>query len=286
MQYKNGEITIAPKVIFWVGIPSVIKKNEQIELLKNDVLIVEHNGNSQALYNLKKTCNKYTAYFYNLENLLLTNKINHDDIYTFMSNIATFIESLAPERSLVHTNVIDENIANIFRYRGISYVEKNLKDKKIAFSTLINIIRPFFAEKDRLKRSVLRLILLPMKYKVEIINLGNKIAPLVEGYIKDLSLNGMCIALRIKSHSSFFELKDRIQMKLFLKYSIIKIDMAFITRIDKKTGEMGINFNITDEHMIREDNASKLTTLIYDWIKEIIQIYGNIEMDNAQINSI
>jgi hypothetical protein len=282
MQYFNGEITISPKVVYWVGIPSILDKNKRLELLKNDILIIEHDGNSNSLYELKKSYNKYTAYFFNLENLLLKNKINNDNIYTFSTNIATFIDNLIPDRSLVHTSLIDDDLANIFRTHGISFLEKNLKDKKEVFSTLNNIIRPFFVEQGRLERSTLRLILLPMKYKVEIRNLSNSIMPVLEGYIKDLSLNGMCFRLSLKSDLSFFQTKERLKLKLFIKHYIVNIDLACIVRLDDEAGDVCVSFNINSERMIKEESSNCLTSLIYNWLINIIKKYGKIEISEKE----
>ena len=133
MKFQNGEITISPKIIYWIGIPPNIIKTDRIELFKKDIFIIEHDGNHNSLYELKKTANKHTAYFYNLENIIFKNKIYGKSILPFSTNMITLIKELNPERSLVHTSIIDENISNIFRSNGIPYVEKNLNDKKLAF---------------------------------------------------------------------------------------------------------------------------------------------------------
>ncbi len=278
MQYSNGEITVSPKVIYWVGIPTILDKNERLELFKNDILVIDHDGNNESLCELKKSYNKYTAYFYNLENILLKNKINNNDIYFFSSNIATFIENLIPERSLVHTSIIDDNLANIFRTHGIPYMEKNLKDKKAVFTTIYNIIRPFFIEKGRIERAMLRLVLLPMEFKVNITVLNNNLAPIIEGYIKDLSLNGLCFRLVSKKDLYFFKLKEKLKLKLLIKRNIIDIEKAYISRIDIENNDIGVNFNIRDERMIKEESANSLTLLIYNWLLNIIKIYGKIDV--------
>lgn len=278
MKYSNGEITVSPKVIYWVGIPTILDKNERLELFKNDILVIDHDGNNDSLCELKKSYNKYTAYFYNLENILLKNKINNENLYSFSSNIATFIGNLIPERSLVHTSIIDDNLANIFRSHGIPYMEKNLKDKKAVFTTLYNIIRPFFIEKGRVERGMLRLILLPMKFKVNITILNNKLAPVLEGYIKDLSLNGLCFRLISKNDLFFFKLKERLKLKLLIKRNVIDIERAYISRIDNENCDIGVNFNIKDEKMIKEESANCLTLLIYNWLLNLIKEDGKGEV--------
>lgn len=285
MKYSNGEITVSPKVIYWVGIPTILDKNEKLELFKNDILVIDHDGNNDSLCELKKSYNRYTAYFYNLENILLKNKINNEDIYSFSKNIATFIGSLMPDRSLVHTSLIDDYLANIFRTNGIPFLEKNLKDKKAVFTTLYNIIRPFFIENGRIERAMLRLILLPMKFKVNMTILNNKLVPSLEGYIKDLSLNGLCFKLISKNDLYLLKLKERLKLKLFIKRNVIDIEKAYISRIDKENCEIGVNFNIKDEKMIKEESANSLTLLIYNWLISIIKIHGKIEISKNVIHN-
>lgn len=284
MKYSNGEITVSPKVIYWVGIPTILDKNERLELFKNDILIIDHDGNNDSLCDLKKSYNKYTAYFYNLENILLINKINNEDIYSFSKNIATFIGNLIPDRSLVHTSIIDDYLANIFRTNGIPFLEKNLKDKKAVFTTLYNIIRPFFMEKGRIERTMLRLIFLPMKFKVNITILNNKLAPNLEGYLKDLSLNGLCFKLISKNDLYLLKLKEKLKLKLLIKRNVIDIEKAYISRINKEKCEIGVNFNIKDGKMIKEESANNLTLIIYNWIISIIKMYGKIEASKEIIH--
>jgi hypothetical protein len=282
LKYENGDIEIAPKIIFWIEIPEVIGEHEKIELLKRDILVIEQSGDIDVLYNLKKSKSKYTAYFYNLEGIFVKNKIKPEDYYVFSTNLATFIQGFVPERSLVHSSVIDPKISKMFVTQSINYFEKNLSDKKNAFLTAISMIKPFFSEKDKIERSSLRLNLLPLKYKVEITNLEKPDMPTIYGYLKDISLTGMAFVLHINNDLNFFKLKDKIQIKLFMQQQILKINICFITRVDEKKLEIGVIYNITDGHMIREDYANKLTSLIYNWVKGLIEKYGKIETGNAE----
>ena len=276
MKYGSGDIDISPKVLYFIEIPNTVGEDEKLELLKHDILIIESDGNIEKLHTLKKRHTKYSAYFYNLENIFIKNRVKRNDFFSFSANIATFIKNFEPNKSLVHTSMIDDEIAYIFRSEGIPYVEKNLRDKKIAYSTILNSIKPFFIENQRLIRSSLRLNLLPMKYKVEIVNLCAKYPEHIMGYIKDLSLSGMGFILRDKHDISSFKLKDRLQVRLFLHRTIIKINVSFVTRVLKNNSEIGVSFNITDGHMIREDYANRLTLLVYNWMKDIVEKHGKI----------
>jgi len=147
--YENGEIDIAPKIIFWIEMPDIIGEHERIELLKRDILVVEQSGAIDDIYSLKKSNSKYTAYFYNLEGIFLKNNVQPEEYYVFSTNLATFIKEFVPEKSLVHSSVIDEKISAMFKEQAINYMEKNLSDRRHAFLTAISMIKPFFAEKRK-----------------------------------------------------------------------------------------------------------------------------------------
>ena len=279
MKYENGEIEIAPKTIFWIEIPGFLDEKERIELLKRDIFIVEFDGLMNNIKNLTKSKSKYTAYFYNLEDILIKNKVKKDEIYSFSVSLAAFINSFIPERSLIHTNFIDEKLANLFRQEGITFVEKNLKDKKNAYSTIVSMIMPFFSENQKILRSSLRLNLLSKNFNVDIVNLDNKDAPIIHCIVKNLSLNGVCFFLQNNNELNFFNLKDRLQVCLYLTRNIIKIDLCFVTRIDKNSNEIGVTFNLTDGLMIRDDYSNILTSMIYNWMKTLIDKYGNIDTE-------
>ena len=280
MKYNNGEINISPKLVYFIEIPGCVGEEEKLELLKRDIMLIECNGNYETLQKLTKNHNKYSAYFYNLENMILKNRIKKDDFFSFAANIATFIRNHVPERSLVHTSIIDEDIANLFRYEGIAYVEKNMTDKNIILNTIINSIRPFFIENQRLLRSSLRLFLFQSKCKIEITKISDKIYTPIIGYVKDLSLTGIGFILENKYDLNILKLKDRLTLKLFLDRAIIKINMSIVTRIHEDKNEVGVSFNITDNHMIREEDANRLTLILYNWMKGIIDKNGLLESIN------
>jgi len=282
LKYNNGEIIVSPKIIFWIDIPPVIGEHERIELLKHDILVIGFDGNINKLLDLERTKNKYTAYFFNLDKMISTNNIKTDDIKTFALNLATFIGNFVPDKCLLHTNLINQEFAAIFREQGVSYVEKNLGDINTVFKTMTSMVQTFFSEQLRMQRASIRLHLLPLQYKLEINNAENSTMPIVYGYIKDLSLNGMGFVLKIQNDLNFFKLKDKVQIRLFIQQSILKINLALVTRIDPANQEIGVTFNISDPHMIREDYGNRLTSLIYNWLKGIIEKYGKIESEQQE----
>ena len=71
-------------------------------------------------------------------------------------------------------------------------------------------------------------------------------------------------------------LKDLINLRISIKQSIIKISNAIISRKNEENMEIGITYDITSSKMIREDYATYLTSLIYSWLKDLINKHGVI----------
>lgn len=277
MVYSRGEIIISPKSIYWIETPVSFNENDRIELLKRDVLLINYDGDIKEIVKLKEKDNKYSGYFFNLDGILSKNHIKGDKIYIFCEKLAQYIGNYLKKRSLVYTTILDNKLVEIFKKFGVHFFEKNLNDKRVAISAILKLIHPFFAENDKIERAYLRLNLLPMKYNLTIINLKHNNVS-INGVLKDLSLNGMGIIISEEDKIDQIKLKDVIEVKLTLKSSILKISKAIITRVDQNKFEVGLIYNITDSSMVREDYASMLTGIIYNWIKEILREHGEIKV--------
>jgi hypothetical protein len=273
MQFKNGEILASPKTIYWFEMPVAISEHEKIELLKKDVLLINYQDDLETMISFKDNIKEISAFFYNFDNILTKKKVFEENKYTFSEKFILFIKELNFKNNLIHTTQIDNKLSNLFKQNGIIYLEKNFNDKRVALSIISALINPFFSNNMKIKRSFLRLNLTPMKYKIIIqTNRTNNIF----GYVKDLSLNGMGIYLINQNDFNFFNLKDLINLKISIKQSIITINNAIISRINKESMELGITYDINSNKMIREDYATYLTGLIYGWLKELINKYGVI----------
>ena len=279
MDFTNGEILITPKLIYWIKMPPIIGELEKIELLKKDIFLISFSGDINQLPNLSDTVTKYSAYFYNIDEIIKENNIKNDEIIGFIKNFATFVNNFYPEKSIIHTSLILNDISIIFRSHGINYVEKNLSDKKTALTLISNMINPLFIEQQKIERSSIRLNLEPMKYKIEISNLSNKKVQFIYGALKDISLTGLCFKLYIQNDLNFFKIKDKLQLKIFLQRHILKINLAVISRLDTSKYEIGVTLNLSDTIMISHENSTILTSLIYNWLKSIIEKFGKITVN-------
>jgi hypothetical protein len=282
MKYTNGEVLLSPNTIYWVQAPTTIGEIEKIDLLKKDVFIVDCRYNLNNISKLKEKKDESSAFFFNIDAIIKKSYLKIESATSVYRDLAQFISNVCREKSIVHTNIIDEKISSIFREQGLFYLEKNFYDRTTAVSTVSNLIKPLFVFNNRVPRPHLRIRLYPeIKYKVEFVdkNVLTESKP-IQGILKDLSLNGMGIVLNDKENIKKLKLKNIIQIKINAINSILKIPMAYITRIDIENGEFGINYDINNNQMVNEDSSNYILKMIYNWMKEIIDKYGKIIDDD------
>ena len=129
---------------------------------------------------------------------------------------------------------------------------------------------PFFAENNTVERSFLRLNLFPMKYNIVLTNFTKKNL-MVTGVLKDLSLNGMGLIVIEEDKLKQFNLKDIVEVKVSIKNKMLKVAKAIIARLDTVKLEVGMTYDINNNNMIDKEDAYYLTSMIYNWLKEIIK---------------
>lgn len=265
MKLSTGEIITAPKMIYWIEAPPLLGEDEKVEFLKQDILVVAKGGHYDNLHSIKKLLEENTLFIFNLDKILGRNSISADDAGGFVVKLVSFITSFAPQQSLIHTNIINSDFAALCQKEGIPYIEKNLEDKSMAFSTILSMIRPFFSKNNKITRSFVRLNLLPMKYKIEITNLSKR-GLKFEGILKDLSFNGLAVVLTKQNDLNFFALKDQLSIKISLPRCLIRIQIGLVTRLSEDNMYLGVNFNLHDTRMINQTDADKLTKIMYKWL--------------------
>lgn len=276
MEYQHGEILVSPKTIYWIEMPESIGDHERIELLKKDILLTYQSGCISELQKLSSLNGEYSGFLYNLDGMLIVNHIDPNNAYEFFKKLAKIIKALTPRNCFVHTTIIDERITKLFKDEGIAYIEKSLYDNKIAMSTIMTLTKHIFDKEGQVHRSFVRLNLQPNKYKVAITNLNNG-GQVIDGILKDISLNGMGLVLLNADDLQFIKLKEVLEIRIYLPKMILKVSKAIVTRVNNDKLEVGTNYNINDNTMIREDYASHLTSLIFSWLKGILNEYGSVK---------
>jgi len=257
--------------------PVSIGEADKIELLKKDILLIDCNYGIEDIPKLIEKQGKNIAFFYNLDRIFQKNKAENE--YALSQKLANFISKFSPDKSIVHTTLLDEKIKNIFRQEGLIFLEKNFNDKQGAVNIVMDLMKPLFSEENIVKRSFLRINLYPeTKYKIEIT--GASLTEPILGHLKDLSLNGLGMILFDRDDIKKVSIKDSISIRIFTPISILKVPMAFITRKDEDKSEIGVNYNIENKSMVKDETASFLIKIIYKWIHDIITKYGKLEESN------
>ncbi len=270
MDYTFGEIIISPKTIYWIEMPFILSENDRIELLKKDILLINYSGESKEIAKLKKKDNKFSGYIFNLDGILDKNYIKTNQMYSYVDKLAKYIGNNFQKRSIVYTTMHDIKLIRIFKEYSAMFFEKDLNEKRNALSAVNNLIFPFFSKNNRVERTCLRLKLFQKKYYIMLTNYTKK-KLMVAGILKDISLSGMGIIINEKDKLSKFNLKDLIEVKVSINKKVIHIIKAIIARIDMKTLEIGIMYNVLDPKMVDKNSSNYLTEIINNWITDIIK---------------
>lgn len=270
MQSHVTELLQKPKIINWIEMPSAIGEDEHIEFLKNDIFLQRHEGLMDHILKLNKVCESESVYFFNLDKILSRNLINNNDALMFSKNFIQFINKYFSFKSLVHTNLIDDKLSNLFRSEGIAYIERNLEDKKNAMMTTLDMIKPFFSINNKVLRSYIRVNLEKYRYKVEILNTVSTKSPDM-GIMKDLSVNGAGIILNNLNSIDNYNLKDAVSINMYVRQYLIKVQIGFVTRINKDENSLGVTFDINSRKMLSMMAADNLSKLIYHYLEEAIK---------------
>ncbi|MCG8572045.1 MAG: PilZ domain-containing protein [Spirochaetes bacterium] len=283
MIFKNGEIKITPKTLFWIETPVPIYDEEKIEFLKNDILILESSLNLEKASPFKKNDKLDSFFLFNLDGIIHKNNIKDKDILHASTKISDLINQNIYKESIVHTNMINNQLAHFFKNQKIHYLEKNLSDHKSAIHVAQDIIKYFFHNTGVHHRTSIRLNFYPDNEINAKIIFSNEDAPYL-GYLKDLSLDGLGIYMPFEETINL-RLGELIKIELYSHKPFLTIKKGLITRIDKKTKEVGISFNLNDKKMINEDQADYITSMIYNWLKEYLKTYKEINVElNEQLN--
>ncbi len=282
MEFSGGEMIASPKTIYWLQAPACIGDVDKVELLKRDVLVLDHTSELNSIPAIRDKKSEYSVFFYNLDSIFIRNHIKQSDYISICNNIAQFVTTFVPEKTIIHTSIIDTNIARVFNNKKILFIEKNFHDRKTAINAALKLTTYLFEKNNTPHRSFIRLNLLHKRYKVEIIS-STCPDKVIHGFVKDLSLNGLGVVLVDSEQISCITLKNIIQLKIFMNQQILKINTAIVMRKFEEKNEIGVCYNINDHKMIREDYASKLTSVIYQWIKEFIRHNGSMHGESAEL---
>ncbi len=263
----KATVLVHPKVIYWVDMPDILQPRDRIELLKHDVMI--KSVISEKINTLQKEND--AAYIINLDKYISKNRIGKlPSEYSLSQKVLGIIQSLNPQRTIVHTTMIDPTISALFKNAGVKLIEKNIESKKNAVAIIGKFVSFLFRDDGRLRRDFVR-IQLPEKSEnpIRVMNLRTNV-PGIRGVVRDLSLNGIGIKLEAAQNISFFQLKDPVKLEFYIEGTKFNIKMAFVARIYSPASEVGFIFNIRNPNMITDDVATSYSSLIYTYLRELL----------------
>ena len=268
MPEQKNEIIIAPKTVYWVEMPGVIGQKDKFSLLTQDILLIE--SEIEKIENLNKRDEKNVIYIFNLDRIFRKKGANSiDRELRFSQELIKFMKERPQNKALVHTSILHEDIKNKFESEKIYFLQKNLEYKQIALTTVFKLVQHVYKEEQALRTQV-RINYYPEnKINVDISNLTKKM-PKVKAMLKDISMNGAGIKILDGQELKNFKVKDLVEVKAYFREATLKISAGFVTRINPEEYELGLNFNLKNNKMISETDATTLSGLVYEAIKKIL----------------
>ena len=280
---KDHDIFANSKHIYWFQMPPAITDNTRIELLKRDILVHEHN--LAALENLELNSfkageDRFCMYFFNFDGLCsIESAKSSDQLVVLAKKLSKLINAFVPHRCIVHSNLLDGRIKSLFNTEKIIFIQKNLMDARIAIQTIHNLVPILLGDQGREKRSFIRINISPeQKIKVQIQGLqpvraedGTMHPVIARGTLKDISLSGIAVTPDSEEDFSAFNLKTPVSIKVFLPRVIFRAAASFIVRLDANHKEIGVQFNIHNHKMVSEDDATTLSSFVFQNLRTIFK---------------
>lgn len=274
MRLYKDEIAASPKLIFSFDMNVQLRREELLDLLKKDVLVEELNDLDRYLEKLKKIVDPYTAIIVNLDNTFREIRSNHRALKIFSLDLIQRINTVNPGRTLVITSYIYPEVAHLFRSEGIGYIEKRIFDQRDYQNTILNVVPPFFSERNRLIRNYLRINVSAQKILVKIQNIHDGLSwgPSLEGQLKDISLNGLSVIFKEKNHAECFVEGDNVYMEFHLQSLPVRIARSIVSRVLPEDHEVCVYYDLMNPSMINDLNATHISNFMYSFLHKIIEL--------------
>lgn len=281
MQYDEVEIFVAPTKLYWVGAPedNAVKKI-QIELLKRDILLVRCNYDDLQVCEF--ATNKDDAIV--LVNLdpLIHDYVKPREIYRDVSEFMDRYLNYGMKRSVFHTTIVDKRLSLMVEKKGYHLIIKNFYNTKTAIPVIKKITDIYNRIDDKTMRSYLRIQFYPgQQYRVQIKDAQHGTVK-VQGFLKDLSLNGLGIIFTELRDFVKLKIKNIYRIKIFFDRTVVNIDRAMLRRLDNQHNMAGLYFNMEDPNMIHELDATTISSIVYKIIENILASQGYMTDLNFQ----
>jgi len=279
MRLYRDEIAASPKLIFSFDMNIQLKREDLLDLLKRDVLVEEMDDLERYFDKLKKLVDPYTGIIINLDSFFRDIKSNSRSLKIVATDLINRLKNISPGRTLIITSFIFPDIAHLFRSEGIGYIEKRVFDQRDLQNIILNIVPPFFSERNRLVRNFLRINILEQKILVKVQNIHDGLGwgPTIEGRLKDISLNGLSVVFKEAHQAECFLVSDNVFVEFFLKSTPVRIGRAIVSRVDSSEHEICLYYDLQNPSMINELNATHISNFVYSFLHKIITLKTELD---------
>lgn len=263
-EVPEGEIVIPPRIIYWIG-PPHLTKEDIINVLQKDLLIIPCDAYFTSFHHLKNAAHHRNVYFFNLDHITRENHIRRKHFKVFTRHLSGFFNTLTPAKCLVYGERNRSIFEPAFASHHIPFRESLLCNKHTLEESIHIITRRLFKKPIR---ATYRLSLLPLKYSIKAIVRDSEHGITLNGYIKDLSLNGVGFILDNQNMCTIQE-NTKLTLYLSLNKKIVQINSNELRINDKKT-EIGVWYDINKKEFISEEHRNILLRLMYAWLKQVV----------------
>ncbi len=260
-----GQIEAMPRTVHWIEMPANFKDKDRTELIAHDIWV-----EPVRIQELLSIPDKNLIIFVNLDYVIFTKSAQQTgDALQNARSLLNKLRQLSILHIVVHTTHLNEQLKQFFKKEGISYLEVNLFNQKVAISSIQKIVNLLYEKMGRARRAHLR-IKIPEQASLEVLmTLPNE--HLIRGYLRDISMNGICLYINEQEKLDLIPLKGFVKLQFNLSTIQVKIDMGIVARIDRETSETGLYFDLENPKMIKEEFAEHFKALLYQWIRDMLE---------------
>jgi len=262
MMIKLDEnIEISPKIVLMNRFVDIVDEEMIVKFLISNILLVEYN----SFEKLREIKNNVLGCLVNLDDYLFCIDFQNNDIDNKVSKMINNIKSIKNFYITAFTVHNFRKIKEIFIKQGIKYYvrHENSKDE------LINIIKETITRVDHTEsfRSSLRIGFTDKRYETKI----KHREMIVEGIIKDLSINGLGIEINNFDDYKNLHIGSFVAINLDFGVLSLNIQRGIIVRKDNDNRIIGIKMDITDKYEIDDENKIILENIIKTWITKAVR---------------
>ncbi|MCX7632564.1 MAG: hypothetical protein N2Z22_04435 [Turneriella sp.] len=271
MALKNDLVQVAPKLVCWYGMPVLLNEAQRMHLLLHDIYIYPViNSELPALPQLN---GRTTAYVFSFDHYApLFRAFGDSQQLVAARKLASYINTFCSHNSVVFSRTLSPRLEEIFQQAEITFVQRDLTYEKPFFQFLRDQVLPLFHGHERRERHYIRVVPKEVaEFRVFVRSLGRPADAMLTAKLNNVSLNGIGLKMLDIAYRRL-ELRDAVQVTLRSPKTVVRINCAFVTRINSETDELAVNFNLNDKSFIEPRDAQQLQRLVLQTLEQGVRI--------------